>query len=327
MFRHMLTLIVLVITGTLNATAGLTVSPAAVYLNDDMRRGRIHVMNTDSVRRIVRVTMKFGYPASDAEGNISLQFFEGKQDGQSATGWVSVYPETAGLNPGESQVFVISAEPPGQLATGEYWARPIIYSREAHTPASNNTASDFGVALSINYRHGDVGTGVNIDSVTAQANPKAVAMRINLARRGNAAFLGNMVTRIRNKSGRYLSEEKRDIAVYRTLTRVVSFDIASLAHGKYVAEVEFNTARTGNAPGDIIPAQPVRITLDFTMPDRKLEEPEINNGGAALSRTVPPPRKNPDTMNEQIKVLERALRDIQAKQAEIASALSSLRTR
>jgi fimbrial chaperone protein len=197
-------------------------------------------------------------------------------DDPNASGWVHFYPRRFVLQPGERQTVRIAVRPPSDLSFGEYWARPVIISNPVKHPVSTAEAersnvlraglsTQINTVIALNYRHGDVYTGVEIAGFTENIDADDLSVRVDLTRRGNAAFLGNLILRIRDSNNRVIDELRRDVAVYYDLSRVFTFPRKNLRSGVYTAEVELNTDRqlTG---GYILPARPVRKSVQVTIP-------------------------------------------------------------
>jgi hypothetical protein len=170
-----------------------------------------------------------------------------------AAGWISAFPREFILGVAESQVVVFVADPPSSLNDGEYWARPVITSRLTGAHPGEATVAH-KIVISINYRHGSTITGLTVQSVQAQLVGSKLCLLADLARVGNAAYLGNIACRLNNDGGRMLGVIQKEIAVYHSMRHRFEFDLAGLSEGSYIAHIESNTNRRGNAPGDIIPA-------------------------------------------------------------------------
>jgi hypothetical protein len=205
----------------------------------------------------VDIDVRFGYPISDDKGNVTFGFGNPKSELEpSAVGWVEVFPKSFTLQPGESQTVVMTVTPPPALAEGEYWARPVITFQPDTKDSDRGTDSPdverSQLVLSLNYRHGFVNTGIVVEKISVQQGGRAIRVIVPTTRRGNSAFIGNLVCRLRALDGSVVAQEKREVAVYHSLAHGIDLDVANLKEGYYVAEVELNTDRRGNRDGDII---------------------------------------------------------------------------
>lgn len=256
----------------------VTIAPTAIHLSNNNLTDRIIVLNNSNFdAQEVELDARFGYPASDEQGNVSIYYPEViSVDDPNASDWVFFYPRRFILQPGERQTVRIAVRPPADLSVGEYWARPVIISTPVKRPAPAAEAgksdvlraglsTQINTVIALNYRHGNVNTGVEIAGFTESVEEDDLSVRVDMTRKGNAAFLGNLILRIRDSNNRVVDEARRDVAVYYDLTRVFTFPRKDLQSGIYTAEVELNTDRrlTG---GSILPATPVRKFVRIKVP-------------------------------------------------------------
>src|SRR5690606_33960663 len=145
----------------------VSVSPMAVYMSDRERTGTMTLYNPGSRAEEIEIGFAFGYPQTDAEGNIQVPIADEAPAGEpSAVPWLSAFPRRLVLEPGQRQVVRVLARPPADLAPGEYWARALVRSRGGQAPIEARQG-DVGVQIdvetlvvvAVNYRNGPVGTG------------------------------------------------------------------------------------------------------------------------------------------------------------------------
>lgn len=243
----------------------VTVAPVSVHLSDANKNGYFIVRNNSStIPWEVGIDMKFGYPKSDSAGNTYIYFPDTvKSDDPSAVGWVSFFPRKFVLKPFEEQTVRISAKPKKDLPEGEYWGRPVIKSR-AQTKIDTSLKEQINVGLSVefhtvialNYRRGNVNTGVEINNVNVLYDSNKAIILTELKRTGNCAFLGNIEVRILSKSLEILREEKSEISVYYDLNKRTELDTKGLQKGFYTVEIELNTDREESG-GKILKINPI----------------------------------------------------------------------
>jgi hypothetical protein len=256
------------------ASAQLRIAPLALFMSDRTPMERIIVENMSNEPREISISLRFGYPTSDSAGNVIMVYRDtiGEEE-PSATEWIRVYPRQIVLHPGERQTFRFLARPPATLPEGEYWVRPVIHSQPFSTPVppaqvtvQTRGSSSVGTRLnvmyetviSINFRKGRVGTGVAIRAMEGSIDHGQLSFMLDLERQGNAAYIGNMVCRLYDDRGQELYSTQREIAVYYSLRRRFTFGLpADVQRKATTMEVELNTERTGNKPGDILQASPV----------------------------------------------------------------------
>jgi len=350
--------------------ASISVSPVALYLNDGKRSARVTVKNTSAEARVFEVNLRFGYPISDEDGNVTFQFSESTGTENSALDWTRVYPKTFELDAGETQTIMAIADPPAGLADGEYWLRPVVVSRPAAVGIQYGTSREsegpsvHSVVLSMNFRHGTVATGASIENTIIKRVGEKLRVCVDLLRQGNAAYLGNIVCRLRNAQNRTMTDARSEIAVYLPIRKRLDLDVAGLPNGSYIMEVELNTYRKGNQPDDILQVPRVLRTVEYLnsagsstafeesrQPKRHevqanliqamtpespslkpaaqfLDPPtqETTRGASAKQLVLGPrPADNGREMSERVSRLETALVELVAAQAKLVAAMSALR--
>lgn len=276
-----------------SVSADIRVSPVAVYLSDDDLSARVTVQNSGTQTKEVGIDIQFGYPVSDDFGNVSFRFLTPVDASEpSAVEWMRVFPRHFVLAPGESQTMMVIADPPMELPEGEYWARPVLTFQTVNFGETGKTwaqeSDALQLVLSMNFRHGGVRTGVRLHAVTAEADMQNATMIVTLERLGNAAFLGNLICRLRNQNGELLAEGNQELAVYHSLKQRIELGTSGLAEGRYVAEVELNTDRVGNSPGDILPAPLVSGRTEFFI-KKGVAEVQLSRKTAYLTPEIPHP--------------------------------------
>lgn len=266
------------------AIADIRVSPVALYLSDQDTHERIYVENTGPVEKEVTIDMRFGYPVSDVRGQVSFRFVKPDSCEPSAADWVSVFPQTFVLPPGESQTVAVLSAPPQGLKEGEYWARPVLSFRPAGSQGGKEPEGEdeTQVVLSVNYRHGEALTGVALENLSVERSDRKVSVIVEMKRVGNAAFLGNLVCRLAAE-GMPVTQESTEVAVYHTLRRRIEFSVPGKSPGVLTVEAEANARRTGNKPGDILFAPTVIVRKEFVFNPA----PGRCHGGVVRNRPAP----------------------------------------
>lgn len=254
--------------------AQVQIAPKALYMDDANRTGRMVLRNSSDGPVEVSIDLIFGYPDSDDNGRVFMNFPDPVPDDEpSAAEWVRVYPRNLALPPGERQTIRFAARPPANLPDGEYWVRPAITTRPVPRDTESQTervSARINIAkrmvLALNYRHRDVHTGINIKHASAEINGPGVQIKVTSNRTGNAAFLGNVTLQVRAENGTLIKEIQRETAVYHSRTRLFNLGLDDFPSGNYFAEIGYNTEREGEKPGDIIQAEAVSETVRLTVP-------------------------------------------------------------
>jgi hypothetical protein len=262
--RALLAAAALMAAGAATAHA-VTVSPTALYIDSRTRTATLTLYNPGSLPAEVSIDFAFGYPQSDAEGNVSVLLTrEPAADEPSAMGWMRAFPRRLVLQPGQRQVVRVLVEPPPDLPDGEYWARVLVSSRGGQPPIES-TQGDVQLQLNVqttlvmaaNFRKGVVGTGVKVARAAAVRTGGEVSLEVDLQRTGNAAFLGRLRADVLDGRGNVVATTWDDIAVYRTMLRRLAIPIPEDTAGPLEVRLTIDTERQDLPPGGALPASTV----------------------------------------------------------------------
>jgi hypothetical protein len=209
----------------------VSVSPAALYLDSRTRSGVLTLTNVGSLPEEIEIGFAFGYPTSNDAGNVTLDLVPEAPAGEpSLLPWLRAFPRRVRLEPGQHQVVRIIVQPPPNLAAGEYWGRITVLSRGGRPPIEQEQNGvhmkidlQTQVIAAVTYRTGSVSTGAQVTAAHLELDsartPRAV---FDLARTGNAAFLGRVHVEIVAPDGQVVDDATEDVAVYHTLRRVIA---------------------------------------------------------------------------------------------------------
>lgn len=263
---------VLVIAAASGAAAtvarAVSVGPMSVFMDHRTRTATITLYNPNPLPEEIEVSFAFGYPQSDSAGNVTVPLSEQAPEGEpSAVEWLRAFPRRLVLEPGQQQVVRILAQPPAELADGEYWSRILVVAQGGRPPVEQQLQPDVRVSIamrtiivaSLNYRKGRLGTGVDVKSAALEPAGDSARFTIDLARRGEAAYLGRIRVQALDASGRVVEEVEDVASVYRTLRRRFTF-AGDVARVRYTLETE----RPDLGQANILAAAPVTGTVDMT---------------------------------------------------------------
>jgi hypothetical protein len=251
----------------------VTVTPSAVYINAKTRSGSVTLINTGTRAEDIEISFAFGYPQVDARGVVTVPISDIAPDSEpSAMAWLRPFPRRIHLAPGQRQVVRIIAEPPSNLAPGEFWARMLIKSRGAQPPVEQQSDQvktridiETVITTAVSYRNGDVSTDLDVGRQGAAPADSAVSLNLDLHRKGNAAFIGHMHAELMNPSGAKVSELDEDIAIYRAMPRrfviQVPADKRPRSWDGYTVRYTIDTDRPDLPPGSTLPASVKRGQL------------------------------------------------------------------
>jgi hypothetical protein len=211
----------------------VTVSPNALFIDSRTRSGVLTLYNPGSTAEEIEITFAFGYPRSDAMGLVSVVLSDSAPASDpSVLGFVRAFPRRLRLEPGQRQTVRILMQPMAGLPEGEYWGRVLIHSRGGRPPVEQQQGGirmqielETVIVGAVNYRNGPVKTGLAVDSARASVAGDSVRVVTDVQRKGNAAYLGHMKIELVAADGRVLGTEEEDIAVYRSLRKVVAIAV------------------------------------------------------------------------------------------------------
>jgi hypothetical protein len=227
----------------------------AVYIDSQSRSSALTLFNPGDRTEEIRIDFAFGYPQTNESGEIVVPLTDTAPAGEpSALSWLSAFPQRLRLEPGERQVVRLIARPPDGIAEGEYWARVMVHAEGGQQPIESNQD---GVALQIdvktvivvavNYRNGDVGTGITIDDASATLQGDSLIHEFHVTRTGNAAYLGRVVIEGLDQNGDVVQEFEDLLPVYTSMYR----RIPTLSPGESIASVRY----TFDTRRDDLPAE------------------------------------------------------------------------
>lgn len=253
----------------------IVVAPHHAFLDDRTRSGVIYLHNPEAEPEEVSISFVFGYPVSDSAGDVSVQLIpEPAEDAPSAADWIRAYPRRTVIGPGQTRAVRLLAQPPADLADGEYWTRALVTSRGAAAPAAASDTVGVRVGLTlevrtvvpITYRKGAVETGVSLGNIERVVAGDSLVTRVALRRLGNAAFLGMLHVTLLDVNGNAVAGAHRHIAVYRDLLKRVSLPVKGLTAGDYVLQIRIDTQRSDLDPQVVLPAPPLQSSFPVRLP-------------------------------------------------------------
>jgi hypothetical protein len=247
----------------------VSVSPMSVFLDHRTRTGTLTLYNPNPLPEEVEIGFAFGYPVSDSTGEVTVPLHETAPAGEpSAQEWLRAFPRRLVLQPGQQQVVRILAQPPADLADGEYWSRVLVTATGGRPPVEQQVQPDVKVAISmrtivvasLNYRKGRLTTGVTVRAAEAVRTPEGARVTIDMERRGEAAYLGQLRLEQLDAVGRVLTQEEDVLSVYRTLRRRF---VLPPADGAVRVRYTFTTDRPELGQRNIIAAPAVTGVIEL----------------------------------------------------------------
>lgn len=230
------------------ALRAVSVSPMSVFMSHTNRTGTITLYNPNPLPEEIEISFAFGYPQSDSAGDVTVPLSETAPAGEpSAVPWLRAFPRRLVLQPGQQQVVRILAQPPAGIDDGEYWSRVLVIATGGRPPVEQQVQPDVRVAISmrtiivasLNYRKGRLTTGITMTNASAVRTANGLDVTLDMARQGEAAYLGRIRVELLDAGGAVVHEEEDIVSVYRTLRRRFTIpDMANVARVRYTLDTE-----------------------------------------------------------------------------------------
>ena len=270
MQRSLLVLALVLVPETVGAQ-GVFIAPHAVHIDARTRSGTLELYNPGNDAVEIEISTLFGYPVTDSTGKISM-FFEADPDSaaHSAADWIAAFPRRLSLEPRARQTVRLLARPPAGLEDGEYWTRLVVAVRGGTMPVSGADSADgitVGLSLEVRtiialtYRNGRAHTGVSTRNLQANQEADTLAIRMDLTREGNAAFIGTLRWSLVDSTGATVVTDQLPIAVYHQMSPRRVLPLTDVEPGSYRLIVELTNERSDVPPDVVLPIVPVADTV------------------------------------------------------------------
>jgi hypothetical protein len=257
---------------------GVLVAPHAIVIDHRTRSASLSLYNPGDEPTEVTLSTFFGYPVTDSAGDFELKTVERPDPAMpSAAAWIDAFPKRMLLEPRERQTVRLLARPPARLPEGEYWARLVVAAKGGMVPVSGGNDS-LGITVGLNlevrtvlplqYRKGAVATSVRLSDLSAAVEADSLAVRMRLVRMGTAAFLGTLRGALADSAGRTVTTFTSPLAVYYDIQPRLTAALpgGTLPPGRHRLRVEVAAERPDLAPEVLLPARPVRDSLEVRLP-------------------------------------------------------------
>jgi len=254
----------------LTATASfgqIAFSPTILYLSDQEPVKEIRLSNVSDSYMEIDITARFGYPEWTESGSLEMVY----NDSISATQFglgdrLKIYPQKAIIPPRAQQTIRLRVANESINKNRLYWTRLGIRSGAAAQPVgvtgiTEQTASvTFEVQqnLGVYYKHGELSTGVTLNSVNEISRSDTLKLAVSCSRTGNSPYIGIMSVRLVNGRGLSLAESEQIVNLFFDSEIPVSLVTGELPAGQYKIEVRFETSR-GDIPEGQLVSSPLQV--------------------------------------------------------------------
>lgn len=255
------------------ARAQVIVAPTILFMSDQSRYGTFIVMNRSNTPQEISVSFKFGFPESDQQGNIRMQYDDSLMASKhSCEPWLRGFPQKFIINPGQQQVVRLLVSAPSDIPDGEYWTRLITSSTPqakaidtVRTGITANITFVLQQVTTVIYKKGYVNTTVDIPEIRTLPDSSSMNLLVQVSRGGNSPFFGKMSAVVKDRAGNTVFSGQEVLAVYPT-SMVIKFamPLSKLPSGRYTAFLTLDSERNDIPGEDLLRVPSIDKTFTFS---------------------------------------------------------------
>lgn len=254
--------------------AQLSISPPYVSVDDRSGVGNLYLTNNSPQPQEVEISFAFGYPASDADGNLVMIYSDSVAFKQYALDpQIRAFPRTFILSANQQRTIRVQVKPSPGMKDGFYFTRVKILAKQQTPDVVKPIAEGITTRITFNfeqvipafYKRGKVTTGLKIEKIDATQKDTMLVIKAYLDRLGEAPFIGSMIVKLLDAKGKVVAESQSSTTAYFKVIRRVDLNLAKVTQGNYRLELTFETKRGDMAIGDLVQAQPVKEVVDVTI--------------------------------------------------------------
>lgn len=274
-FSLFVAIIALGMLATNPAMAQVAIAPSTVFIDDQTNIGTLYVSNRSDEPQEVSIEFAFGYPSSDEEGNLVMNYEDSVAFDQYAVNErIRAFPRSFVLDGGQQQTVRFQVRPDPGSEDGMYWTRVKIMAnpREAdigvteEEEITTRITFRFEQIVAAFYKQGNVTTGLNIKEVEVRHVDDKTVLMPHMERTGNAPFIGSMTARMYDADGNLVKEQQTTTTAYFEEVRRLEMDTSDLSPGDYRVELTFETRRGDISPTDLVQAPEITETINVSIP-------------------------------------------------------------
>jgi P pilus assembly chaperone PapD len=263
------------------AAAQVTVAPTVLYIHQDNPMGTIVVTNRTQTAQEVAISLRFGYPDSDDEGQLIMNYDDeaaAQRYGLSEQ-QARIFPRQFTLEPGQRRSVRVQITDLRVRPDGVYWTRVNIVSNMPVPEVGTRSGLSLDTRvlyrieqnIGIFFRKGDNDTAVELVSpLQVEVQDSLVHVIPRFRRTGNSPYIGSMRAELRDSDGTTVRYAERTFSVYFEQTRPLTIDAHGLPPGPYEVVLTTRTVRQDISAVDIVRAEPAifvrRIRLGPEVP-------------------------------------------------------------
>lgn len=243
--------------------AQIALAPSFVLIDEKSGVGNLFVSNNSDKPYEVNVSFAFGYPGSDAEGNLVMNYDDKAAAARfSLDPMIRAFPRTFILTGGEQRTVRIQIIPAERRKEGFFYTRIKVLAKPQTVEVSRETAEGIGTSISFNfeqitalfYRKGKVSTGLVVKQLDVNQQDTLLQIKPHLQPTGNAPFLGSMIAKLKDDKGKVVAETQSTTTAYFDVIRRMDLNVSKVPAGKYQLELNFETRRNDMMATDLVQA-------------------------------------------------------------------------
>jgi len=263
---------------TVTATAQISLSPTIVFLPEAEPIGRLTLRNTGTMPQEVSLAPIFGYPISDADGRLRIEYEDSVTEAASSLiPHLRVYPRRFVLEPGGLQNVRLEVSGLEERPHGLYWTRLHITTSEVTPDVETSVQDGIGTRVSyrvrqdigVHYLHGEVRTELDVSSVEAEKTEgdgrTDLVMHMRMTSGGNSPYIGSLQVRLVDSAGALVRTGEWLFSVYGERYWPQGLDVTGLPTGRYRLDMIFQTQRGDVASANLPNSQPLVRTLTLEL--------------------------------------------------------------
>jgi P pilus assembly chaperone PapD len=254
--------------------AQLSISPPYVSVDGRSGVGNLYISNNSPQPQEVEISFAFGYPASDTEGNLVMNYSDTvAYEKYAMDPVVRAFPRTFILPANQQRTVRVQVKPSPGMKDGFYFTRVKILTKPQTAEVAKPVGDVISTHITLNfeqvipafYRRGKVTTGLKIEKIDATQKDTLLMILAHLDRLGEAPFIGSVTAKLKDAKGKVVTETQASTTAYFNVVRRVDLDLAKVTPGNYQLELTFETKRGDMAADDLVQTQPVREVVDVVI--------------------------------------------------------------
>jgi P pilus assembly chaperone PapD len=254
--------------------AQISLAPSFVFIDENSGVGNLYVSNNGEQPQEVTISFQFGYPGSDADGNLVMVYDDEAAAAQySLDEMIRAFPRSFILPAGEQRTVRLQVVPAERRKEGFYYSRMKVLAKPQTPDITQESAQGIATRISFNfeqvtavfYKRGKVSTGLVVKELDVRQNEKMLELRPHLQRTGNAPYLGSMIARLKDDRGNVVAETQSTTTAYFDVIRRMDLDLAEVVPGVHTLELSFETRRNDMMAGNLVQAPTIVHTARVTV--------------------------------------------------------------